>query len=58
MRDLSPYQTVVIGGAIYSVKRLPEAVDFIRKSQKVLSQISVAYLQVFVIIAKCPISRP
>ena len=53
MRELSPYQTVVIGGAIYSVKWLPEAVDFIKKSQKVLSQIPVVDLQVFLIIANC-----
>ena len=43
VRDLSSYQTVVIGSAIYSGKWLPEAVDFIKKSQKVLSQIPVAY---------------
>lgn len=43
VKDLSSYQAAVIGSAVHSSKWLPEAIKFIKKNQKVLSQLHVAY---------------
>ena len=43
VKDLSSYQTAVIGSPVHAGKWLPEAVKFMEKNQKVLSQMSVAY---------------
>jgi menaquinone-dependent protoporphyrinogen oxidase len=43
VRDLNPYQAVIIGSAIHSSKWLPEAMRFVETNQKALSQMPVAY---------------
>jgi menaquinone-dependent protoporphyrinogen oxidase len=44
--DISSYQAVVIGSAIYMGKWMSEAVDFIKKNRDVLRQVPVAYFLV------------
>jgi menaquinone-dependent protoporphyrinogen oxidase len=44
--NVSSYQGVVIGSAIYRGKWLPEAVDFVEKNRDVLRQVPVAYFLV------------
>ena len=44
--NLSSYQGVIVGSAIYMGKWLPEAVDFVKKNVEVLRQIPVAYFLV------------
>ncbi|MEW6585476.1 MAG: flavodoxin domain-containing protein [Nitrospirota bacterium] len=44
--NLSSYQGVVIGSAIYMGKWLSEAVDFVKKNRDILRQVPVAYFLV------------
>jgi menaquinone-dependent protoporphyrinogen oxidase len=41
--DISSYQAVVIGSAIYMGKWMSEAVDFVKKNKDILRQVPVAY---------------
>jgi menaquinone-dependent protoporphyrinogen oxidase len=52
VKDLSSYQTAVIGSPVHAGKWLPEAVKFMEKNQKVLSQMSVAYFLTCLILYK------
>ena len=44
--NLSSYQGVVVGSAIYMGKWMSEAVDFVKKNRDVLRQVPVAYFLV------------
>jgi menaquinone-dependent protoporphyrinogen oxidase len=44
--NISSYQGVVIGSAIYMGKWLPEAVDFVKKNRGILRQVPVSYFLV------------
>ena len=44
--NISSYQGVVIGSAIYMGKWMPEAVDFVKKNRDILRQVPVAYFLV------------
>jgi menaquinone-dependent protoporphyrinogen oxidase len=44
--NLSSYQAVIVGSAIYMGKWLPEAVDFVKNNVEALRQIPVAYFLV------------
>ena len=44
--NISPYQAVVIGSAIYMGKWMSEAVDFLKKNKDILRQVPVAYFLV------------
>jgi menaquinone-dependent protoporphyrinogen oxidase len=44
--NLSSYQGVVIGSAIYMGKWMPEAEDFVKKNRDILRQVPVAYFLV------------
>ena len=44
--NVSSYQGVAIGSAIYRGKWLPEAVDFVEKNRDILRQVPVAYFLV------------
>jgi menaquinone-dependent protoporphyrinogen oxidase len=44
--NLSSYQGVVIGSAIYMGKWLSEAMDFVKENRNILSQVPVAYFLV------------
>jgi menaquinone-dependent protoporphyrinogen oxidase len=46
VRDLAPYQAVVVGSAIYNGAWLPEAVHFVRSFEATLSCLPVAYFAV------------
>jgi menaquinone-dependent protoporphyrinogen oxidase len=46
VRNVSSYQGVVIGGAIYMGKWMSEAADFVKKNREVLRQAPVAYFNV------------
>ena len=46
VRDLAPYDAAVVGSAIYNGAWLPEAVDFLRFYEAMLSAIPVAYFVV------------
>jgi menaquinone-dependent protoporphyrinogen oxidase len=46
VRNISSYQAVVIGSAIYMGKWMSEAVDFIKENRDVLRQVPVAYFLV------------
>jgi menaquinone-dependent protoporphyrinogen oxidase len=46
VRDLSPYQSVILGSAVRAGKWLPEAADFVKKHQDTLCRIPVAYFVV------------
>lgn len=46
VRDVSSYQAVVIGSAIYMGKWMSEALDFIKKNKDSLRQVPVAYFLV------------
>lgn len=46
VRNVSSYQAVVVGSAIYMGKWMPEAVDFIKKNEDSLSRVPVAYFLV------------
>jgi menaquinone-dependent protoporphyrinogen oxidase len=50
--NLSSYQGVVVGSAIYMGKWLPEAVDFVKKNVEVLRRIPVAYFLVCMTLCK------
>ena len=50
--NLSSYQGVIVGSAIYMGKWLPEAVDFVKKNSEVLRQIPVAYFLVCMTLCK------
>jgi menaquinone-dependent protoporphyrinogen oxidase len=50
--NLSSYQGVIVGSAIYMGKWLPEAVDFVKKNAEVLRQIPVAYFLVCMTLCK------
>jgi len=41
--DLSSYKAVVIGSAVRSFSWWPDAIEFVKKNQRVLSQMHVAY---------------
>ena len=41
--NLSSYQGIIIGSAIYMGKWLPEAIDFVKKNREILRQVPVAY---------------
>jgi menaquinone-dependent protoporphyrinogen oxidase len=43
VRNISSYQAVVVGSAIYMGKWMSEAVDFIKENREVLRQLPVAY---------------
>jgi menaquinone-dependent protoporphyrinogen oxidase len=51
--NVSSYQGVVIGSAIYRGKWMSEAVDFVKKNREILRQVSVAYF-----LACMTLSRP
>jgi menaquinone-dependent protoporphyrinogen oxidase len=44
--NVSSYQGVVIGSAIYMGKWMPEAIDFVKKNRDILRQVPVAYFLV------------
>ncbi|MBN1663603.1 MAG: flavodoxin domain-containing protein [Deltaproteobacteria bacterium] len=44
--NVSSYQAVVIGSAIYRGKWLPEALDFVQKNRDILRRVPVAYFLV------------
>jgi len=44
--NISSYQGVVIGSAIYMGNWMPEAVDFVKKNRNILRQVPVAYFLV------------
>jgi menaquinone-dependent protoporphyrinogen oxidase len=46
VRELAPYQAVVVGSAIYNGAWLPEAVEFVRYFEAMLSSLPVAYFAV------------
>jgi len=50
--NLSSYQGVIVGSAIYMGKWLPEAVDFVKKNVEALRQIPVAYFLVCMTLCK------
>jgi len=50
--NLSSYQGVIVGSAIYMGKWLPEAVDFVKNNVEVLRQIPVAYFLVCMTLCK------
>ena len=50
--DLSLYQGIVIGSAIYTGKWMPEATDFVKKNRDVLGRIPVAYFLVCITLAQ------
>jgi menaquinone-dependent protoporphyrinogen oxidase len=50
--NISSYQGVVIGSAIYMGKWMPEAVDFVKKNRDVLRQVPVAYFLVCMTLAR------
>jgi menaquinone-dependent protoporphyrinogen oxidase len=43
VEDLSSYKTAVIGSAVRSSSWWPDAIEFVKKNQRVLSQMPVAY---------------
>ena len=43
VRDLSPYQAVIIGSAVHSGKWLPNAAQFVETNQNILSKKPTAY---------------
>ena len=43
VKDLTPYQAVIVGSAIRMGKWLPEAVEFVKTHQDVLCRVPVAY---------------
>jgi len=45
-RNVSSYQGMVIGSAIYMGKWMPEAVDFVKQNKDILRQVPVAYFLV------------
>jgi menaquinone-dependent protoporphyrinogen oxidase len=51
VKDLSPYQAVVVGSAIRGSKWLPEAVEFIQAQQSSLAQKKVAMFTVCITMA-------
>ena len=46
VRELAPYQGVVVGSAIYNGAWLPEAVEFVRYFEAMLSRMPVAYFAI------------
>jgi menaquinone-dependent protoporphyrinogen oxidase len=46
VKNLSSYQGVVIGSAIYRGKWMPEATDFVKANYEILGQVPVAYFMV------------
>ena len=46
VKDLSPYQAVIVGSAIRMGKWLPEAVAFVKNNRDVLARLPVAYFVV------------
>ena len=44
--NISSYQGVIIGSAIYRGKWMSEAIDFVKKNQEILRQMPVAYFLV------------
>jgi len=50
--NISSYQGVVIGSAIYMGKWLSEALDFVKKNQDILRQLPVAYFLVCMTLAR------
>jgi len=46
VRDLAPYQAVMVGSAIYNGAWLPEAVEFVRFFEAILSRMPVAYFAI------------
>jgi len=46
VKNLSSYQGVVVGSAIYRGKWMPEAMNFVKANSEILSQIPVAYFMV------------
>ena len=44
--NISSYQGVVVGSAVYMGKWMPEAVDFVKQNQDILCQVPVAYFLV------------
>jgi menaquinone-dependent protoporphyrinogen oxidase len=50
--NVSSYQGVIIGSAIYRGMWMPEAVDFVKKNRDILSQVPVAYFLVCMTLAR------
>ena len=50
--NISSYQGVVIGSAIYMGKWMPEAVDFVKENRDILRQVPVAYFLVCMTLAQ------
>jgi menaquinone-dependent protoporphyrinogen oxidase len=46
VKDLGPYQAVIVGSAIRRGRWLPEAADFVRSNQDTLSRLPIAYFVV------------
>lgn len=46
VKDLSPYQAVMVGGAIRAGKWLPEAAAFVKNNQEALGRMPLAYFVV------------
>jgi menaquinone-dependent protoporphyrinogen oxidase len=46
VKDLSPYQAVIVGSAIRMGRWLPEAIDFVKKHRDALQQVPTAYFVV------------
>src|SRR5678816_1278336 len=51
VRDLSPYQAVIVGSAIRKAKWLPEAIQFIRTHQETLMHKPLAMFTVCITLA-------
>ncbi|MDA8124866.1 MAG: flavodoxin domain-containing protein [Deltaproteobacteria bacterium] len=50
VKDLAPYQAVIVGSAIRMGKWLPEAAEFVKKHQETLVRLPTAYFMVCMII--------
>lgn len=46
VKDISPYQAIIVGSAIRMGKWLPEAADFVKKHKEALSKLPVAFFVV------------
>ena len=52
VKDLGPYDAVILGSAIRTGKWLPEAMDFVGTHRDALSQKPVAYFHTFITLSK------
>jgi len=55
--NISSYQGVIIGGAVYMGKWMSEAVDFVKQNKDILCKVPVAYFLVGMTLARHPEKR-